>query len=67
MKPNKTPLLNRTAMRDKALAVLAATRPHLAAKLTRVSGQFYERAQAAVTVWLENHIEKMPSVGKTIK
>lgn len=63
----KTRLLNRSAVRDKALAVLANTRPHLAGKMTRVSGEFYMRLEAWLVMRLELYVRDMPSVGKTLR
>lgn len=63
----KTRLLNRSAVRDKALAVLAHERPHLAAKFTRISGDFFARMEGQLIYAMENYIRAMPSVGKTLK
>lgn len=63
----KTSLLNRTAVRSKALATLAQRRPHLAAKFTRVSGEFLLAMEGALIVAIENRIQSMPSCGKTIR
>jgi hypothetical protein len=60
-------LINRAAVRDKALAVLASRRAHLAAKMTRVGAQFYVDAEAALVRFIEARIESMPSAGKTIR
>jgi hypothetical protein len=63
---NKTRLINRAAVRDFALACLPRIRPGLVGKLTRVSGKFYERAQAGLTLWIEGEIAAHPSRSKTI-
>lgn len=65
--PISTRLINRTHVRDKALAVLAAERPHLAPKLTRVSGEFFARAEACLTNFIVAQVRSAPSVGKTLK
>lgn len=62
----KTKLINRSAVRDLALHVLAVNRPHLAGKLTRVSGDFYVQAEAYLSNWIAARINNHPSVGKTI-
>lgn len=63
----QTRLINRVAVRDFALAALAEHRPHLREKLTRVSGAFYGRAQAHLSIWIEQEIKAAPSLGKTIR
>lgn len=63
----KTRLLNQSAVREKTLAVLASRRPHLAAKFTRVSGEFFIGMEAALTNAIEDHIINMPTSGKTIR
>lgn len=64
---HKTNLLNRKAVRSKALATLAHRRPHLAAKFTRVSSDFFQAVEGALIVAIENRIQSMPTCGKTIK
>jgi hypothetical protein len=66
-KLHSTRLINRAAVRSKALAILAHRRPHLTAKFTRVSGKLYIAAQAALDAWLDRHVQDMPSKGKTIR
>jgi hypothetical protein len=62
----KTRLINRAAVRDFTLAALPSIRPPLVGKLTRVSGKFYDRAQAALRIWIEHELAGPPSRGKTI-
>lgn len=64
---SKTKLLNRSAVRDKALAVLKDRRSHLADKFTRVGSSFFEAIEAQVTIAIENRILTAPSVGKTLR
>jgi len=66
MNKTKTRLINRAAVREKAMAVIATKRPALSTKFTRVSGRFYRKAQAAVENFIEDYIERMPSAGKTL-
>lgn len=60
-------LLNQANVRRYAFAVLAATRPACAGKMTRISADFYVKADSAVRTFIQNHIAAMPSCGKTIK
>jgi hypothetical protein len=60
-------LINKTHVRNYALAVLAEKRPALKEKMTRVSGEFFDRIDAAVRNAVVHHIESMPSTGKTIR
>jgi hypothetical protein len=65
--PTKTPLLNKSKVRDYALVVLAMERPHLANKLGRVSSEFFERMETQLKVSILNAVRCAPSVGKTLK
>jgi hypothetical protein len=67
MNTNHTRLLNRVAVRDYTLATLAEKRPDLAAKFTRISANFYAKAQGYLANWIDRTIETMPSAGKTIR
>lgn len=63
----KTPLLNRSKVRDYALVIIGMERPHLSAKLTRVSGEFFERMETQLKLSILNAIRTAPSAGKTLK
>jgi hypothetical protein len=63
----KTRLLNRSAVREFALAVLARDRAHLAGKLTRISPAFYERLEVRLRVAVTEVIGTLPTTGKTIR
>ena len=60
---NETPLLNRSAVKALALAVAQQR----ARKFTRVSGDFYIKANTALRVFVVNYVNSHPSVGVTIK
>ena len=62
-----TRLINRAAVREKALAVIALKRPGLTGKMRRVSSKFYLKAQAALENFLDDYIERMPSAGRTLR
>ena len=49
------------------MAVLAANRPHLAPKLTRISGEYFLQLDAVVRNWIVAKVANAPSTGKTIK
>lgn len=66
MKINSTRLLNRSAVREKTLALLAEKRPALVAKKTRIAGSFYLRMQGHLSNAIAKYLEAMPSSGKTI-
>jgi len=63
----QTRLLNRTAVRDYTFAVLKDKRPHLAEKLTRISGSYYLQMEARLINAINDHISHHPSVGATIR
>jgi hypothetical protein len=63
----KTQLINRSAVREKALAVLQYKRPHLAAKFTRVGSEFFQAIEGHVIYAIEQRIESMPTSGKTLR
>lgn len=56
-------LINKKAIKQYALAQ-AQNRHH---KFTRVSKEFFFWADAKIKVEIENYINRLPSVGKTIK
>lgn len=60
-------LINKTHVRHYAFAVIAEKRPALKEKMTRVSGEFFDRIDAATRSAVVHAIESMPSTGKTIK
>jgi len=62
-----TRLLNRSAVRDFAFAVLAEKRPAWGARVTRISGEFYVAMEACLRNAIASHVERHPSVGKTIR
>jgi|HubBroStandDraft_3_1064219.scaffolds.fasta_scaffold06337_4 hypothetical protein len=62
-----TPLLNRSAVRDYALAILEAERPHLKDKLTRVGDEFFVQMEIALRAKIQNHIRTMSRAGATIR
>src|ERR1017187_7802470 len=65
MKTN-TRLLNRSACRSYALALIASRRAHLAGKITRVSGRYLVRLQGHLMALMQREIDAMPSKGKTL-
>lgn len=67
MKPNATRLLNRAGVRQYTFAAIADKRPGLTGKMTRVSADFYLRAQRQLASWIDDTIEAMPSCGKTVR
>lgn len=60
-------LLNVSHTREYILKMLAAVRPHLAGKMTRVSEETLVRLDARLRSIIVREIEQMPTVGKTIK
>jgi len=65
MKPN-TRLLNRSACRSYALALIASRRVHLAGKITRVSSRYLVRLQGRLMALMQREIDAMPSKGRTL-
>jgi len=59
---NPTPLINRAAVRDKALALAAKERAHT---WTRVSEDFLQEVNDAALRAIVSHVARMPSKGKT--
>ena len=55
--------INKSVLRRFALDVAAQRYK----KKTRVSDEFYDKADAAVKRWAVQYIEALPSCGKTIK
>lgn len=60
-------LLNKSAVKKFTLALIASERPHLADKLTRVSSEYYETIEVKLRSAIREHINTMPTNGKTIK
>jgi hypothetical protein len=60
---NETPLINRAKV--KSLALHAAQQR--ARKFTRVGGDFYLKANAALSNFVVHYVANHPSVGVTIK
>ncbi len=60
-------LLNKSAVKKFTLATLQSERPHLAEKFTRVSGEYYIALEAKLRGVIREHLNTMPSNGKTIK
>jgi hypothetical protein len=58
-----TPLLNRSKLRQFALA-MAADRHH---KFIRVGDEFFTRCEAHLKNHIRDQVQRLPSVGKTIK
>jgi hypothetical protein len=58
-----TPLLNRSKVRQFALA-MAADRHH---KFTRVGDEFFTRCEAQLKNHIRDQVQRLPSVGRTIK
>lgn len=63
----QTPLINRTAVREFALVVLAQERPHLAEKFTQVSAEFFDRIEQRLRVVIVQQVRIAPTSGKTLK
>ena len=59
----KTPMLNRSKVRQFALA-MAASRAH---KFNRVGGEFFVRCEVQLKNFIRDQVHRHPSVGKTIK
>lgn len=62
-----TPLINKTAVREFALVVLAQERPHLAEKFTQVSAEFFERVEAKLRMGIVTAVREAQTVGKTLR
>ena len=60
----ETTLINRSAVKKQALQVAQDLNKK---ELTRVSADFTERANAALSEWIKVQIETHPVDGKTIK
>jgi len=57
-------LINKKACKIFALGVSAAKRN---GKFTRVSGRFFDECEAALRHKITDYVQRLPSVGKTIK
>jgi hypothetical protein len=60
-------LLNKSAIRQFTLDTIKSARPHLAAKKTRVSPEYFDRIEARLRALIVNDVQAMPSSGSTIK
>ena len=56
-------LINKKIVRRTALNI---SRLYRNEKFTRVSKQFYDRANAQMYNWVKAEVQRLPSVGKTI-
>jgi hypothetical protein len=56
-------LINRRKVKEFTLE-MAKTRAH---KFTRVSGEFYITCETQLKTFIRGHVQRHPSVGKTIK
>ncbi len=55
-------LINKKAVKDFALS-MAKTRSH---KFTRVGGGFFVKCEANLKSFIREHVQRLPSKGKTI-
>ena len=62
-----THLIKRAALKARVFAILAERRPHLAGKMTRVSGEFIDQCEGHLVRWLERELDQMPTTGKTVR
>lgn len=60
-------LIQKTAVRDYARAMLAAERPALASKFTRISSDFFEAIEASTRAAVVNRVRGQSSCGKTLR
>lgn len=60
-------IINKAKVRDYTMAAIAEKRPALKDKMTRVSGEFFEKVDAATRNFIQAHVSAMPSSGKTVK
>lgn len=60
-------LLNKSAVKTFTLALLQSERPHLADKFTRISSEYYTSIEAKLRATIRDHLNTMPTNGKTIK
>jgi hypothetical protein len=61
---NETVVINKKAVKEVALA---SAKFYNKTELTRVSGDFVERANQALLKWIAAELENHPTDGKTIK
>lgn len=64
---NQTPLINRAAVREFSLVVLAQDRPHLAGKFTQISADYFEKIEQRLRLAIVQEISAAPTNGKTLK
>lgn len=60
-------LINKSNVRQFTMDAIKATRPGLDGKMTRVSGEFFTKVEAATRTFITHYVSSMPSSGKTIK
>jgi len=60
-------LLNRSALKKFILAKIAALRPGMEKRITRVSSEALDNYEAKLKNSIEIDIHKHPSIGKTFK
>lgn len=60
-------IINKAKVRDYTLAVVAEKRPAIKDKMTRMSGEYFDKVDAAARNFIQNYVASMPSTGKTIK
>ncbi len=59
-----TPLINRQAVKRIALELSKSNR---AGKFTRVSGDFLIRMNSRLDAFIQEEVQRHPSIGKTLK
>jgi len=59
-----TPLINRQAVKRMALELSKSNR---AGKFTRVSGEFLTRMNSRLDAFVQEEVQRHPSIGKTLK
>lgn len=59
-------LINKSNVRKYAESVMLQERPHLAAKMTRIAGSFFERVDGRVREAIRQEIRGASTNGKTL-
>ena len=60
-------LSNRGAIRRFALSVIAAERPHLANKITRISPEVFAACETSLRAFIRNRVLAASTAGKTLR
>ena len=60
-------LINKARVREYTMSVIASKRPGMSEKMTRVSGEYFDKVDTHVRQFIQNYVESMPSTGKTVK